>query len=98
MNSCIKREAARDIARVFKALGHPVRLQLVSGLLTSECNVKHMTCVLGLAQAAVSQQLAVLRASGVVECERRGNKVCYRVAKPWVRRIVRSVLNVGMED
>jgi ArsR family transcriptional regulator len=98
MNSCIDGEAAKGIARVFKALGHPVRLQIVSGLLTSECNVKHMTCTLGLAQASVSQQLAVLRAAGVVECERRGNKVCYRVAKPWVRKIVRSVLNVEMED
>lgn len=64
-------EQARRLALTFKALGHPMRLQLVSGLLSEECNVKRMTEGLGVAQATVSQQLAVLRAAGVVTQDRK---------------------------
>ena len=90
-------EAAR-FALAFKALGHPMRLQLVAGMLNQECNVKNMTECLGVAQATVSQQLAVLRAAGVVTHERRGNQVCYRVAKPWLRQLVRLITRAQQED
>ncbi len=98
MESCIDPAGAERFALVFKALGHPMRLQIVTGLLNRECNVKHMTECLGVAQATVSQQLAVLRAAGVLKHERKGNQVCYRVAKPWLRELVRIVTNEQQED
>ncbi len=97
MKSCMELEQARRLATTFKALGHPMRLQLVSGLLSEECNVKRMTECLGVAQATVSQQLAVLRAAGVVTHERKGNQVCYRVTRPWLRRLVRLVAGAEQE-
>jgi DNA-binding transcriptional ArsR family regulator len=98
MESCIDRVEAERFALAFKALGHPMRLQLVAGLLDQECNVKHMTECLGVAQATVSQQLAVLRAAGVVTHERKGNQVCYRVTRPWLRQLVRLVAKAQQED
>ncbi len=98
MISCIDRSEAERFAPAFKALGHPMRLQLVAGLMEQECNVKHMTECLGVAQATVSQQLAVLRAAGVVTHERKGNQVCYRVTRPWLRQLVRLVAKAQQED
>jgi ArsR family transcriptional regulator len=98
MESCIDRARAERFAPAFKALGHPLRLQLVAGLLNRECNVKRMTERLGVAQATVSQQLAVLRAAGVVTHERKGNQVCYRVTRPWLRQLVRLVAKAQQED
>jgi DNA-binding transcriptional ArsR family regulator len=98
MESCIDRVEAERFALAFKALGHPMRLQLVAGLLDQECNVKHMTECLGVAQATVSQQLAVLRAAGVVTHERKGNQVCYRVTRPWLRQLVRLIAKAQQED
>ena len=98
MQSCIDRDEAERLAPAFKALGHPMRLQLVAGLMEQECNVKHMTECLGVAQATVSQQLAVLRAAGVVTYERKGNQVCYRVTRPWLRQLVRIVAKAQQED
>lgn len=98
MKSCIDPAAAERVAQAFKALGHPLRLQLVTGLMNQECNVKHMTECLGVAQATVSQQLAVLRAAGVVSYERRGNKVCYRVTRPWLRQLVGLIAKAQQED
>ncbi len=98
MESCIDPAGAAKYAQAFKALGHPMRLQLVAGLLSQECNVKHMTECLGVAQATVSQQLAVLRAAGVVAHERKGNQVCYRVTRPWLRQVVRLIAKAEQED
>jgi ArsR family transcriptional regulator len=98
MGSCIDAAGAERFAMAFKALGHPMRLQLVAGLLNQECNVKRMTECLGVAQATVSQHLAVLRAAGVVTHERKGNQVCYRVAKPWLRQLVRLITRAQQED
>ncbi len=98
MKTCMDPARAERFALAFKALGHPMRLQLVSGLLSQECNVKHMTECLGVAQATVSQQLAVLRAAGVVTYERKGNQVCYRVTRPWLRQLVRLVARAQQED
>ena len=91
MNNLITSQRAIEIAKVFKALGHPVRTRIVFDLLERECNVKHMTERLHVPQAGVSQQLAVLRAAGVVEYTRKGNQVCYRVSKPWLRKLVRTI-------
>jgi ArsR family transcriptional regulator len=98
MESCIDPAGAERFALAFKALGHPLRLQIVTGLLSRECNVKHMTECLGVAQATVSQQLAVLRAAGVVKHERKGNQVCYRVARPCLEELVRLVMRAQQED
>ena len=97
MNKLITTQKAIDVAKVFKALGHPVRTQIVFGLLDRECNVKHMTECLRVPQAGVSQQLAVLRAAGVVEYTRKGNQVCYRVSKPWLRKLVRTIASSNEE-
>jgi ArsR family transcriptional regulator len=98
MRSCIDPASAQRFALAFKALGHPMRLQLVAGLMSQECNVKHMTECLGVAQATVSQQLAVLRAAGVVTHERKGNQVCYRVTRPWLRQLVRLIAKAQQEE
>jgi DNA-binding transcriptional ArsR family regulator len=98
MNKLITARDADELEKVFKALGHRTRLQIVFGLLDKECNVKNMTECLHTAQASVSQQLAVLRAAGVVECSRRGNQVCYRVVKPWIRKLVRTVVRSLQEE
>lgn len=98
MKSCMNSDEAQRIASAFKALGHPMRLQVVAGLMDRECNVKHITEYLGVAQATVSQQLAVLRAAGVVSNERKGNQVCYRVTRPWLRQLMGLVARAQQED
>ncbi len=94
----ISRAQAVKLAALLRALGHPLRLQIVARLLHQECNVKRMTECLGTAQATISQQLAVLRAAGVVTCERKGNQVCYRVVRPWQKLLVRLLTHITEEE
>jgi len=77
-------------AQVFHALGNPVRLLIVKGLLRhGECNVNKIVKALKTPQSTVSQHLGVLKASGVIEGERRGVRVCYKVVDPLVRKIIK---------
>jgi len=75
-------------ADVLKALGHPVRLKIVAGLCTKECNVKNIWECLGLPQATVSQHLALLKNKGIIEGKRDGAEVYYSVIHPLAKKIV----------
>jgi DNA-binding transcriptional ArsR family regulator len=66
-------------AEFFKALAHPTRIRILERLRDGEGTVGELQRVLGLDQSAVSQQLAVLRRQAIVEAEKRGATVRYRV-------------------
>lgn len=78
MNS---RTLARYEARsqVFKALAHPSRLLIVDELARSERCVCELTGLVGSDMSTVSKHLSVLKAAGVVQDERRGAQIWYRL-------------------
>jgi len=71
-------------ARVLKALANETRLLIVDRLNRGECTVTQLVDLVGLDQSTVSKHLAVLRTNGIVEDERRGNTVVYRLLTPCV--------------
>ena len=75
-------------ARLFEALAHPVRLQIVLGLLTGECCVGPMVDCLELPQPLVSRHLGILREAGVVDAVAVGRQRVYRVVHPDVPGLV----------
>ncbi len=75
-------------AEILKVLGHPIRLKIVAGLCTQECNVKHIWECLNLPQATVSQHLALLKNKGIIEGKRDGVEVFYTVVHPLARKII----------
>jgi len=64
---------------VFKALGHPVRLKMVDSLGGGELCVCDLVKIAGLKWATVSRHLAILKNAGVLEDEKRGRQVFYRL-------------------
>jgi ArsR family transcriptional regulator len=78
-------------AEVLKVLGHPIRLKIVAGLCTRECNVKHIWECLGLPQATVSQHLALLKHKGIIEGKREGVEVHYSVISPLAKKLISSL-------
>ena len=72
------------LARLYKALAHPVRLQILQLLAEQEACVCHLATALRRRQPYVSQQLAVLRAAGLVVDRREGLLVYYRLSTPAV--------------
>jgi ArsR family transcriptional regulator len=80
-----------DEAEVLKVLGHPIRLKIVAGLCSRECNVKHIWECLSLPQATVSQHLALLKYKGIIEGKREGAEVYYSVVHPLAKKIIQSL-------
>ncbi len=82
------RPRAAFLADVLKALAHPARLRIVAALCEGETNVIGLAERLGLRQAIVSQQLRILRMSGLVAAERRRGFAVYALAQPRLRDLV----------
>ena len=77
----VDRERAVRIADVAKALGDPIRLQLVDVLRkhAGKVCVCELVPLFDLAQPTVSHHLKVLRDAGIVESERQGLWAYYYV-------------------
>jgi ArsR family transcriptional regulator len=69
-------------AEVLKTLAHPRRLEIVHELALGPRTVGRLAEDLGVAQPNVSQHLALMRSSGVVEAERDGREIRYRLTDP----------------
>jgi ArsR family transcriptional regulator len=75
-------DQATDLARMFKALGDPIRLRMLS-LITSSPDGEICVCdITGgdfeVSGPTISHHLKVLREAGLIEGERRGTWVYYR--------------------
>lgn len=72
-------ERAGTLASMFKALGDPVRLRLLSMIASSggEVCVCDLTGSFDQSGSTISHHLRVLRESGLIDCERRGTWVYY---------------------
>jgi ArsR family transcriptional regulator, arsenate/arsenite/antimonite-responsive transcriptional repressor len=80
---------------MFKALGDPVRLRLLSMIASQaggEVCVCDLTPPFPLTAPTISHHLRVLREAGLVDCQRRGTWVYYRV-RPGVLDRLASVLD-----
>lgn len=87
---------AAELARVFKALGDPVRLRLLSMIASREGGemcVCELTPAFDLAQPTISHHLKLLRQAGLIDCERRGTWVYYWAIPSTMERLA-AVLRV----
>jgi ArsR family transcriptional regulator len=71
-------------ADVLKTLASPRRLEIIHRLAEGPRDVSRLADELGISQPNASQHLAVMRAAGIVEAERSGREVIYRLADPEV--------------
>jgi ArsR family transcriptional regulator len=84
-------------AGFFRALAHPVRIRLLEALVASgEMSVRDLQRRLRVDQPIVSQQLARLRAGGIVVSTKQGSSTRYAVADTKIGdllRVARTILN-----
>jgi ArsR family transcriptional regulator len=81
-------EQAMQLAPMFKALGDPIRLRLLSMIASRpEICVCDLSGAFDVSGPTISHHLRVLREAGLVDCERRGTWVYY-----WIRSAALSQL------
>lgn len=82
------------VAEKLKAMAHPHRLCILKGLLERKCNVTKIQECLELPQSTVSQHLGKLKAAGIIEGQRRGPEICYRVVDMDAAEMLKSLFHV----
>jgi ArsR family transcriptional regulator len=78
-------------ARIIKALAHPTRLFIVDELSRGERCVCELTDLIDAEMPTVSRHLSQLKQAGILEDEKRGAQVFYRLRVPCVLNFFKCV-------
>lgn len=78
---------------IFQMLADPTRLRILWLLTHGEADVTALVEACGVSRTAVSQHLAKLRFTGLVDTRREGRRIVYRLRGGHVTRLVREGLN-----
>jgi ArsR family transcriptional regulator, zinc-responsive transcriptional repressor len=92
------REVLDTAGDILRALAAPVRIAIVLQLRESQRCVHELVDALGVPQPLVSQHLRILKAAGVVEGERSGREVLYRLVDHHLAHIVAAAVTHAEED
>ena len=84
-------------AEFFRMLGHPVRIRVLELLTERPRAVRELLTSIGIEPSSLSQQLAVLRRSGIVTATRTGNTVIYAIAGGDVAELMRAARRILTE-
>jgi ArsR family transcriptional regulator len=93
----VKETWAADTSELMKALADPTRLTMLASLWKADAPicVCDFTAGLGLTQPTISHHMAKLKAAGLVESEKRGIWVYYRLRTrlaPATRRLLGQLI------
>lgn len=86
-----------EASSLLKALGHPLRLRLVCGLVREPSSLSRIAGDLGSPISTVALHLGVLRRAGVLTEERNGAEILFRVGDPRARSILGALCASGAE-
>jgi ArsR family transcriptional regulator len=81
-------------AEFFRMLGHPVRIRVLELLQDGPRPVRDLLAAIEIEPSSLSQQLAVLRRSGIVTATRDGSTVVYELAGGDVAELLRAARRI----
>lgn len=84
-------------AEFFRMLGHPVRIRVLELLQDGPMPVRDLLAAIEVEPSNLSQQLAVLRRSGIVTATRTGSTVMYELAGGDVAELLRAARRILTE-
>lgn len=84
----------KELAYIFKLLSNPIRLGILCIVEGEEVSVNDISSALGKTQSNISQHLAVLRNTRMVDCKRVGNKLLYYLANSKMRHLIKDIKEI----
>ncbi len=88
-------------SEILKALANPIRLFIIEELQKEEKSVSDFNELLHIDISTISRHLSILKNTGVIDSEKKGTKVIYRLKIPCVVNFltcVQSVLKEKIEE
>jgi ArsR family transcriptional regulator len=86
-----KEEDIERATRALKAMAHPLRLKILCVLKNDELPVFEIVEQVGSSQSNISQHIDILRAKGIVESRRDGNKILCKVKDSKILKLVANM-------
>ena len=92
-----KNEVYGELARITKSMANPRRLEIIELLAQGEFSVEQIAEQTNLSIASASQHLQVLKVAQLVETNRQGNFIYYRLANKNVFKAWKALRDLGVE-
>lgn len=89
----ISEDQTAELADMFRLMADTSRLRIILTCLDAPKSVGAMADELGLSASLVSHHLRLLRASRLIQAERRGNRVFYMVTDEHIRRTLTDMVD-----
>jgi len=80
---------------MLKALSHPVRLGLVETLASKRLKVGELSDLFPVDRTTISKHIAILREAGIIEDEREGREIYYRLRISCLNDLLRCLRKVA---
>lgn len=84
--------------KVFKALAHPIRLQLIKKLRSEIMCVCELNKDIQFSQSNLSQHLKILKEAGILESHKKGLWIHYGVKNREILKVIDTVAAMIKED
>lgn len=92
------RDSAARASGLLKAMSNPERLLLLCQLTQGEFCVSDLASMTGIEQPTLSQQLTILRSSGLVATRREGKNVFYSIASTEAMAVLQVLYQLYCPD
>lgn len=94
----IPEQKIRTASEGLRAIAHEVRLSVLCHLMQGPMCVQELMEATGTSQSNLSQHLSKMRLMGILENEKRGQQVYYRIANPGFRGLVAALQEIYCPD
>lgn len=94
INALNMQQTAVEACELLKAIANPHRLIILCQLVEGEKSVGQLAKFLGIRDSAVSQNLSLMRRSGMVEARRDAQTMWYSIKSAEVRLILETLYNI----
>ena len=84
----------KELAYIFKLLSNPTRLGILCIVCDEEVSVNDISSALGKSQSNISQHLAVLRNTAMVDYKRDDNKLLYYLKNSKIRQLIKDIKEI----
>jgi len=82
------------IGSLLRVLGHPMRIKILLEIGSGEACVCHLKAQLGIRQAYLSQHLMALREEGILQTNREGRFIYYRIANQKILGLITTAAQI----
>ncbi len=88
----VESDVAANVSELFRVLADPTRVTILHALCIDDLCNNDLAELLGISPSAVSHQMHELRLMKLVEAQRDGRMVVYRIADTHVRHVLQDTL------